>query len=159
MNTKTLVLGLGNDLLSDDAVGILAARKLKEECSGQAEVIESNLSGLALLELFVGFDKAIIIDAIQTGKNSPGTIYELKPADLGSVFAPSPHYTGLPELLALAKELELDFPKDIRIFAMEVADPHTIGGGLTGPVAGAFENLIDKVKGQLHDWEMAEINA
>lgn len=159
MNTKTLVLGLGNDLLSDDAVGILAARKLKEECGDQAEVIESSLSGLALLELFVGFEKAIIIDAIQTGKSSPGTIYELKPADLGSVFAPSPHYTGLPELLALAKELELDFPLEIRIFAMEVADPHTIGGGLTGPVAGAFGNLIDKVKGQLHDWEMAAINA
>lgn len=159
MSIKTLVLGLGNELLSDDAVGILAARKLKEDCCGQAEVIESGMSGLALLELFVGYEKAIIIDAVQTGKNAPGTIYELKPSDLGNVFAPSPHYTGLPELLALAKELKLDFPKEIRIFALEVGDPYTIGGGLTGPVASAFGNLIAKVKGQLSSWEKTASNA
>ena len=159
MSAKTLVLGLGNELLSDDAVGILAARKLKEICDGQVEVIESDISGLALLELFVGFEKAIIIDAIQTGKSSPGTIYELKPSDLGNVFAPSPHYTGLPELLALAKELQLEFPTEILIFALEVGDPYTIGGGLTGPVADAFDGLIERVKSQLQSWEMAASNA
>ncbi len=156
---KTLVLGLGNELLTDDAVGILATRKLKLDCCGQAEFIESSMAGLALLELFVGFEKAIIIDAVQTGKCPPGTVYELKPSDLGNVFAPSPHYSGLPELLALAKELKLDFPRDIKIFALEVSDPYTVGGGLTGPVAGAFGGLVDKVKGQLKEWNGASGHA
>ena len=51
---KTLVLGLGNELLSDDGVGILAVRRLKETYKGQADIVETSLHGLALLDLFIG---------------------------------------------------------------------------------------------------------
>jgi hydrogenase maturation protease len=150
---KLLVLGLGNELLADDGVGLLIIRELTKEYKGQAELVECTVSGLALLEYFVGFDKAIVVDAIHTGKQPAGTIYELVPADLGEVYAPSPHYTGLPEMIALAKQLELQFPADIKIFAMEIADPYTIGGPLTVSVRGAMEGLIMKIKKQLFDWE------
>jgi hydrogenase maturation protease len=156
---KTLVLGLGNEILADDAVGILAARALKSQCNGQADIIESGLSGLALLELFIGYERAIIIDAVKTINHSPGTIHELIPADLGEVFAPSPHYSGLPELLALAKQLELDFPQEIKIFALEVADPYTIGGDLSGPVKNAFDGFVARIRNQLDIWTKAEGNA
>jgi hypothetical protein len=49
--------------------------------------------------------------------------------------------------------LELHFPADIKIFAMEIADPYTIGGPLTVSVRGAMEGLIMKIKKQLFDWE------
>jgi len=150
---KLLVLGLGNELLADDGVGLLIIRELTKEYKGQAELVECTVSGLALLEYFVGFDKAIVVDAIHTGKQPAGTIYELAPSDLGEVYAPSPHYTGLPEMMALAKQLELQFPADIKIFAMEIADPYTIGGPLTESVRGAMEGLIMKITKQLFDWE------
>ena len=149
---RTLVLGLGNELLSDDAVGILAARHLREALSEQADVIESSLSGVALMELFVGYDCAIIVDAVQTGEFPPGAIREFTPADLDRVLAPSPHYAGIPEILALARQLELDFPKDIRILAIEVADATTIGGGLSPAVAAALPDLIAKVRSQVARW-------
>lgn len=150
---KLLVLGLGNELLADDGVGLLIIREFTKEYKGQAELVECTVSGLALLEYFIGFDKAIVVDAIHTGKQPAGTIYELVPSDLGEVYAPSPHYTGLPEMMALAKQLELQFPADIKIFAMEIADPYTIGGPLTESVRGAMEGLIMKIKKQLFDWE------
>jgi hydrogenase maturation protease len=143
---KTLVLGLGNELLADDAVGILAARALKEELESKADVVESLLAGMALLDLFIGYDRAIIIDAVKMGRHPPGTIYELGPEDLSSVIAPSPHYAGLPELLAMAKQLLLDFPKEIKIFALEVEDPYTIGSGLSAPVKQALGGLIQRVR-------------
>jgi len=146
---KTLVLGLGNELLSDDAVGILAARALQEKVRGQAHVVASSLSGMALLDFLVGYERAIIIDAIHTGRCPPGTICELRPADLDFVIAPSPHYAGLPELLAVAKQLKLDFPKEIKIFALEVEDPYTIGGKLTPRVEQALPILIERVQQQL----------
>lgn len=152
---KLLVLGLGNELLADDGVGLLIIRELSSEYKGQAELVECTVSGLALLEYFVGFDKAIVVDAIHTGRQPAGSIYELVPSDLGEVYAPSPHYTGLPEMMALAKQLELQFPEDIKIFAMEIADPYTIGGALTDSVRGAMEGLILKIKKQLFDWESA----
>lgn len=146
---KTLILGLGNELLGDDAVGILAARALKERVKDTANVVESSLSGMALVELFIGYDRAIIIDAVKTGRCPPGTIYELRPQDLGAVTAPSPHYAGLPELIATAQQLQLNFPNEIKIFALEVEDPYTIGKGLSAPVQQALERLIHRIEQQL----------
>lgn len=150
---RILVLGLGNELLSDDGIGVFAARSLKELLNGEADVIESSLSGLALLEIFLDYEKAIIIDAVQTGHHPPGTIYELSPADLGSLVAPSPHYAGLPEMITLARELQLDFPEEIVILAVEVADPYTIGGELSTPVRQALAGLIQRTGEQLRYWQ------
>jgi len=152
---RPLVLGLGNDLLADDAVGILAARALKKQLSRKADIVESSLAGLALLEQLVGYQQAVIIDAVQTGCHPPGTVLELDPQELAPVVAPSPHYAGLPEVIALAQRLELDFPQDLAIFAMEVQDPYTIGGGLTPAVQDALPELVDKVVAQVARWERA----
>ncbi len=151
---KPLVLGLGNELLSDDAVGVLAARALKERLKDRADVVESALSGLALLELFIGYERAIIIDAIKTGRQAPGTICELGPADLGPIAAPSPHYAGLPELLATAQQLQLNFPEEIKIFALEVEDPYTVGGGLSPSAEQVLEELIRRVEQQIERWAL-----
>jgi hydrogenase maturation protease len=149
---KILILGLGNELLGDDAVGILAARVLKERLKYKADVVESSLLGMALLDLLVGYERAILIDAVKTGRTPPGTIAELSPADLDVVAAPSPHYAGLPKLIATAQALHLDFPKEIKIFAIEVEDPQTIGRGLSPTVAQALGKLIPQVERQVTQW-------
>jgi len=115
--------------------------------------VESSLSGLALMDILIGYDKSIIIDAISTGQIPPGTITELSPSDLGSTKAPSPHYSGLPEMITLADELGLEFPQEIKIYAIEVADPHSFGGSLTPSVKKALDLLLEKVVVQLYSWE------
>ncbi|MBA7626813.1 MAG: hydrogenase maturation protease [Calditrichaeota bacterium] len=149
---QPLVLGLGNDLLADDAIGILAARELKERLGNQAEVVDSSLSGLALLDLMIGYRQAIIIDAICTGRATPGTIMRLNHEDLSQVVAPTPHYAGLPELFALARRLELEFPQELVIFTVEVADPLTVGGAMTPVVRRALPGLIEQVQDQVERW-------
>lgn len=140
-----LVVGLGNDILGDDAVGVLAARELKPQLEGRAEVIETAMHGLAILDLFIGYEHAILIDAIQTRKHPPGTILEIDPDTLRPVYAPSPHFAGLPEMLAIAEQCELDFPGDFRIFAIEVADPYTIGGEMAPAVRAAIPEVCTLV--------------
>jgi hydrogenase maturation protease len=93
---------------------------------------------VALLEVFLDYTHAIIVDAIYTRKHPPGTLLELKPSDLDRVIAPSPHYAGLPELIAMAHQMEFPFPEEIVILAMEVEDPLTIGGEMTEPVRQAL---------------------
>ncbi|MFH1737802.1 MAG: hydrogenase maturation protease [bacterium] len=149
---KILVLGLGNPLLSDDGIGFLAAKILREKLLNEADVAESSLSGVALLDLFIGYDRAVIIDAIQTNRNSPGTILELIPSDFDAVVSPSPHYAGLPEILALADRLGLHFPTEIRILAVEVEDPYTIGGDLSEPVKKALPELIRRAQSFVKQW-------
>jgi len=150
---KYLVLGLGNDLVGDDSIGLLAARRIADMYSDVAEVIESDLSGLAMIDLMVGFQKAIIIDAMYTGVYSPGTILELEPESLRYTPSPSPHYSGLPEMIAVAQKLELEFPSDIRILAIEVENVHTVGGALSEPVSKCLPEVVNKVGAILHGWK------
>ena len=151
---RTIVLGLGNELISDDAVGILIARRLKSELNGVADVIESGLSGLALLDLLLGYDQAIIVDSISTGKDPPGTIIELEPDDLGHVMAPSPHYTGLPEIISIARELGLEFPSRIRIIAIEGKDLETIGGAMSSQIILSIEEVVKRIKELIQTWNL-----
>ena len=149
---KILVLGLGNDLLADDGVGLEAARRLRDAMPPDVDVIESPLSGIALLETFIGYDRAVVIDAVKTGSDPVGTLRTWSPKDLDTLLAPSPHYTGLPELLALARALELDYPSEIKIFSMEVEDPCTIGGLFTPAVQNRIGALVDMVQDQVNAW-------
>ena len=150
---KPLVIGLGNDLMGDDAIGILAARSLKGQVSQKADVVESALHGAALLDIFIGYRQAIIIDAIHTGTCLPGSILDIDPATLGTVVSPSPHFSGLPELQTIAAELGLDFPKEVRIAAVEVTGSFEIGAPMTPAVAEALGPLVERVKQILADWE------
>jgi hydrogenase maturation protease len=150
---RTLVLGLGNELAGDDAVGILVARALRRDLEGKAEVVESSASGLALIEVLDGTDRAIVIDAIKTGRNPPGTISEMTLAQVGRVVAPSLHQAGLPELAAVAERLGLRFPAETRVLAVEVEDPYTLGAGLSQPVARAVGELVARVRDLIERWE------
>ena len=92
-----LVLGLGNEYAGDDAIGVLAVRALRGELAMAADIVESAASGLALLEVFAGYDRAVIADSIRTGARRPaGTIIEATLADLGLPTAPSLHQAGYP---------------------------------------------------------------
>lgn len=153
---KPLILGLGNDLLSDDGIGCLAAEKLAQELGQRVQVRQTSASGIALLDILTGYDKAIIIDAVQTGRVPPGTIIEIEPHDLRAIPTPSPHYTGLPEMMTLARELHLTFPNDVRILAVEAEDLRTIGAPPCAQVAAAIDKLVQIVSAYLKRWEEHE---
>ena len=79
---RTLVLGLGNPILSDDSVGFRVAQLLRSRLDQrEVTVLETGVAGLNLLDLLVGYDKAVIIDAIQTVEGKAGDVYHLDPRD------------------------------------------------------------------------------
>jgi hydrogenase maturation protease len=148
-----LILGLGNEIISDDAAGILAARALAGEMAGRADVVESSLSGLALLDVLLGYRKVLIIDAEGTGARAPGSITEIDPATLDALIAPSPHYAGLPEMFAIAAQLRLEFPDEIRILAVEAENLHEIGGQVSASVQAALPELVHRARVIVAAWE------
>jgi len=72
----TIVLGVGNPVLTDDAVGFRVARLIKE-AKPELTVIETAEAGLTLLELVDGYERVIIIDSVKTGHGQPGTLHQL----------------------------------------------------------------------------------
>ena len=149
---RTLVLGLGNEYAGDDAVGVLAVRALRGKLAGGADVVESAASGLALLEVFAGYDRAVIADSIRTGRSPAGTIIEVRLADLGLATAPSLHQAGIPELTAVARRLGMGFPDQTRVLAVEVAGPLMFGAPLSKSVAAAVAPLGRRVLEQVQRW-------
>lgn len=152
----TLVLGLGNELAGDDAVGLLVAREVRRIADADVEVVESSASGLALIELLAGYSRAIVVDSILTGRDAPGTITEMGMDEVGRVVAPSVHHAGLAELAAASERLGLTFPSCTRVFAVEVVDPYTLGAPLSEPVAAAIPELVHRVRDLLVCWALQE---
>ena len=151
---KTLVLGLGNPILSDDAVGIRVVEELEGKVDPkEVTLVETTVAGLGLLDFLTGHDRAIIIDAIQTVGGQAGRIYRLDPEALDFTrHAASPHDVNLATALELGKRLELSLPQQIIIFAIEVADASTFSEECTPEVRRAIpacvEMIIQEINGE-----------
>ena len=130
---RVLVLGLGNDILSDDAVGLNVAREIRQHLSDAdgIEVQETSEMGLSLLDYIVGFDDLVLVDAVQTGQAPPGFLHELDDSQLKVLPIVSPHFLGVGEVVALGRQLGLRVPRQVKIFAVEVQDPFTVGVCMT----------------------------
>ena len=146
---KTLIMGLGNDLLGDDAIGIIAAAELGKRAGGTVNVCLCNAAGIALLDELTGYDRVIIIDAIHTGKYPVGTVLEMTLSDLRPIPGTSPHYVGLPEVMAIGRQLGLSMPDELKILAVEIPECLEIGGKLSRRVSSALKNVIIKVEQEL----------
>lgn len=146
-----LILGLGNDLLTDDSIGLritdLLQGVLKQE--SRFSVRKSGEAGLALLDLIVGFETLVIVDAIQTGRGPPGTLHRLDLVDLKTVSMRSPHFIGVAEVLALGHGLALSMPKSVIIFAIEVRDPLTVSETLTAELEAALPNIVSRIAAEV----------
>ncbi len=153
-SSRVLVLGLGNDILTDDAVGLLVAREVRARIGTETDIAvrETTEMGLTLLDEIVDCESLIIVDAVQTGHEEPGHVHEIGPDELPRVTATSPHFVGVGETLALGATLGLAMPRRVRIFAVEVADPFTLGTQPTAAVAEAVPVAAERVAKLARVW-------
>jgi len=150
--TKTLILGLGNSLLCDDGVGIYVAAELKNRINRpEITVIETGVAGLSLLDLLVGYDRAIIIDAIQTVGGKAGQIYRLDPGAFDTALhTASAHGIDFTTALEFGKKLGLSLPQQIVIFAIEASDVNTFSEECTPEVKQAVPTCVEMVLRELN---------
>ena len=148
---KVLVLGVGNPILSDDGVGIHVARELKKRDIPGVDVEELAASGLELLDVVRGYDKVVIIDAIQTTKGKPGELYILEEKDFEkSIHGSSPHGINIATALALGRKLvPNEMPKEVVFFAVEAEDLVNVSERLTPKVAEALPRITERVRKEL----------
>ena len=144
---RTLVLGVGNPILSDDGVGIHVARKLKEKNVPGVTIEELAASGLELLDLVVGYDQVIIIDAIKTKDGRPGDFYELEEKDFErSIHGSSPHGINIATALALGRKIVPDkMPKQVLFIAVEADDVVNVSERLTQKIQEAVPIIVNKI--------------
>jgi hydrogenase maturation protease len=115
-------------------------------------ITEESIPGLDLLELINGYDKVIIIDAIQTSGGTAGHIYRLEPESLNySLHSSSPHDVNLATALEFGRHLKLPIPQDITIYAIEAADVNTFSEKCTVDVQQVINKCVDMVIHELRN--------
>jgi hydrogenase maturation protease len=149
--TKTLILGMGNPLLCDDGVGLRVAAELKDRVEQpEITVMETGVAGLSLLDLLVGYEKAIIIDAIQTVGGKAGQIYRLDTQAFDTArHTASAHGIDFTTALEFGKKLGLSLPQQIIIFAIEASDVTTFSEECTPEVRKAIPTCVEMVLQEL----------
>lgn len=163
---KTIILGLGNTILTDDGVGIYVSRLLKRRMKGEergtvennegektrdeerwkVDVKEASVGGFNFIDVLAGYDRAVIIDAVHTKDGKPGDFYELDPNCLKpSVRISSLHGIDLATACDMARKMGVDFPDEIKIYVMEVEDEFTFGEECTPIVKGSMAKMADAI--------------
>lgn len=143
---RSLILGLGNAILGDDAVGLRVARAVAERWGGTPglTVAEEERGGLALLEQLAGFDRALLIDAIKTG--SPiGQLHRLGVDSVPTQRTASAHGINLRLALQVGRQSGLALPADdaIAILGIEAGDVLTFTENLSLDIESAIPRAVE----------------
>ncbi len=150
-SVKTIVVGLGNPILGDDGVGWQIASELKNKEIFPPDVtIECMaIGGISLMESLIGYDHAIIIDAITTHRVPVGTVNYFQ---LGEIPNPSfghmssAHDTSLQDALKIGRSLGAHLPGDITVVSVEAEKVYEFSETLTEAVAKAVPEAATIIK-------------
>lgn len=145
--SRAVVVGVGNPTRADDAVGphaaALLARLLPDPARDRITVEQSGSGGLRLMELLVGYEHAVVIDAMQTCRHRVGDVVALDIDVLdGSLHSSSVHDMSLPAALDLGRALGLPLPQRVHVLGVEVDDVLTFSEHLTARVSAALPDVV-----------------
>jgi hydrogenase maturation protease len=141
----TLILGLGNPILSDDRIGLLVARRLGELLPG-VDVEEASIAGMAMLDIISGYGRLVVVDSVMTGKGQPGDLYRMSLEDLGpAVPVVSPHGAGLASTIEAGRVMGYDLPGEIEIYAVEIENDTEFGETLSPAVEARLPDIVGEI--------------
>lgn len=148
---KTIILGLGNTILTDDGAGIYVSRRIKELLHTMHDekcikVEEASVGGFNFIDVLTGYNRAVIIDAIHTKDGKPGEYYELNPDCLRpSARISSLHGIDFATVREMAEKMDVDFPKEIKIYVLEAEDEFTFSEKCTEIVEKSIEPMAKEI--------------
>jgi hydrogenase maturation protease len=146
---QVLVIGIGNEYRSDDAAGLIVARRVREKALKQVEVIEASGEGAALMEAWKEARTAILIDAVCSGAEA-GAIHRIEAhrQPLPKKFSRySTHSFSLTEAIELARALK-ELPPRLIVYGIE-GRRFAAGVGLSPEASEAAARVVDSILREL----------
>lgn len=153
---RTLLLGIGNILMNDDAVGVLIVQSIAEKFAFPEglTILDGGTLGLDILPHLEGIDRLLVVDAVETG-GTPGTIVRMSGDEIPLALATkvSPHQMGLKDLLLVA-DFQGHAPAEMVLWGVQ---PGSIEMDikLSPEVAAAVDTVVQKVLAELAGWGIA----
>ncbi len=165
---KTLIIGLGNPILGDDGIGWRVAEEVKRrladshaerpsaisyaERPSAIEVDCFALGGLSLMERMIGYDRAILIDAVTTGQPL-GTVCRFQLEDLPELpcaHTTAAHDTSLQNALKLGRRMGAKLPSSVAVVGVEAERLYDFSEELSPAVEAAVPEAAQAVLEIVH---------
>jgi hydrogenase maturation protease len=154
---KTLLLGMGNPILCDDAVGVRLARDfggMLGDIPGIDVVEECCVGGLNLLDILTGYDRVMVLDSIQTTGGIPGEWYHFTAHALReTLHLTNIHDANFATALELGRAVGMPLPSssNIHIFAVEARENRTFSEKMTPELEGNYSHYAPAILGEIFE--------
>ncbi len=153
---RICVMGLGNLMCTDDAVGMLAVQLLQSDprLPGHVMVIEGGTLGLDLLGRLDGVTRLLVLDAVDCGV-TPGSVMRFEGEAIRRLpTGRSVHLLGLSDLLSVMLLLDAA-PMEVVLLGVQPASTE-LGTTLTSTVEQALDVLLAGALQQVLTWKVDE---
>jgi hydrogenase maturation protease len=147
MNKKTLILGLGNNILTDDGIGPRLVYDLAQMINNpNVNFDTASCGGLEIMEYIKDYEKVVFIDSIRNRNGKPGDVYYFLPSD----FKETSHLSSLHDVnfltaLELGNSLNLGMPVDLHIIAVEIIEDMEFSEEFTPPLKEKYYEILEDV--------------
>jgi hydrogenase maturation protease len=151
MSKKTVIMGVGNLLLSDEGIGVQAAQEIaKWDLPEHVSVFDAGTLGLLSAPLFINADTLLFIDAVDA-EGEPGTVLKFNKEDIMLDRFPmklSPHQIGVQDTL-LISELRGECPSEITFYGVIPAS-YESSLELTEAGKKALAQVLEEIKAEIY---------
>jgi len=144
--TKIIVVGVGNKILGDDGVGIHVVNQLRKQVKNlDVTFEEAATGGLNLLDIIVGYDKAVIVDAVKSNNGEHGVVKRFSLDNFDTMHSCNPHDVSLIEAIDMAKKIgENRIPREIVVIGIMMKDiPFEFSDCLSDEIAMAVPKAVE----------------
>ena len=149
---RSLIIGLGNPIMGDDAIGCKCAEAIQAELNPSGfesiEVDQFFRGGISLMERMIGYDRVLIIDSISGTGRKPGTITPLTLAEIPSYTVNSPHDGSLKNAIDFGLTIGAHLPYQVDILAVEIEPKFEFSEQLSTPVNDSIAQVLKMAR----DW-------
>ncbi len=146
---RIALIGLGNPYVGDDSIGIKVVEKIQANypLPKNIDVLpDLSLSGIGLVEVFRGYDKVIIVDAIMTKNQQVGEIVVFTPDDLTDTLHTTDfHNMDFFSAVQFAKQLYNDIPEDITLVGIEIEKANEFTYEISNQLKNNYKKIVDQV--------------
>jgi len=151
VNRDILILGIGNNILKDDGVGIKVVERFRNnDTFKDVDYKTVSLGGFDILEIIQNYTKVFIVDAIKTKDGIPGNIYYFETSD----FKETLHLSNIHDIsflnaIKLGKKLGFKIPEEIHIFAVEILEDRVFGDEFTPELKKNFNRITIDIRKEI----------
>lgn len=147
-NHNTLILGLGNDWLKDDGIGVRIVRDIYGRNVFQnIDFDYSEIGGLEIMERISGYDAVFFVDALKGKKYQCGEVRFFSPDNFEETLHLSHvHDVDFKTLLTLAPVLNVHIPAFIRVIGIAGEEFLVFGHELSATLENTYSSILLKIE-------------